>query len=138
MAPTGAKVLRAVTLGLNNTDAEGRLVLADGVNWAATSTNSDVIIDIATLTGAAPVAVGKNFAALYSNDPELERTAVVAGRKIGEPCHPLPYTPELYFQEFASAVVQSTDPDVRWNQAMIVTDAGQAVTDIYRQRREIS
>ncbi|MEC7985200.1 MAG: leucyl aminopeptidase family protein [Myxococcota bacterium] len=98
------KMKSGKTVEINNTDAEGRLVLADGVNWAATSTNSDIIIDIATLTGAAPIAVGKNFAALYSNDEDLEQRAVIAGRIIGEPCHPLPYTPELYFQEFSSNI----------------------------------
>ena len=91
------------TVEVNNTDAEGRLVLADGVHWASKQ-NCDVIIDIATLTGAAPAAVGTHFAAIYCNDETLEQCAVQAGRFIGELCHPLPYTPELYFHEFYSAI----------------------------------
>ena len=92
------------TVEINNTDAEGRLVLADGVSWVANNTNCDTIVDIATLTGAAPMSVGKNMAAIYTNRDDLEAKAVLAGREIGEPCHPLPYTPELYFDEFFSHV----------------------------------
>jgi probable aminopeptidase NPEPL1 len=91
------------TVEVNNTDAEGRLVLADGVSWAAKS-GAGLVIDIATLTGAASVSVGKHFAALYCNDDAVETAAVVAGRAAGEPCHPLPYVPELFRREFASQV----------------------------------
>lgn len=41
---------------------------------------------------------------LYSNDEDLERAAILAGRAAGEPCHPLPYAPELFRKEFRSAV----------------------------------
>ena len=96
-------MLSGKTVEVNNTDAEGRLVLADGVYWASKE-GCDTIIDMATLTGAASVAVGSNFAALYCNDEALEKCAVVAGKSIGELCHPLPYTPELYFNEFYSSI----------------------------------
>jgi probable aminopeptidase NPEPL1 len=92
------------TVEVNNTDAEGRLVLADGVAWAAKVLEPNVLIDIATLTGAAPIAVGKQFAALYSNDDNLEQYAVRAGRDSGECCHPLPYVPEFFKQEFTSHI----------------------------------
>ena len=91
------------TVEVNNTDAEGRLVLGDGVAWAAEQ-GADIIIDCATLTGAALVATGKIHAALYCNDEALEKAAVVAGRLAGEPCHPLPYAPELFRKEFRSAI----------------------------------
>lgn len=91
------------TVEINNTDAEGRLVLADGVAWACEQ-GADLIVDCATLTGAALVATGKVHAALYCNDEELERAAVVAGKAAGEPCHPLPYAPELFRKEFRSAI----------------------------------
>ena len=91
------------TVEVNNTDAEGRLVLADGVAWAAEQ-GADVIIDCATLTGAALVATGKVHAALYCNDEALEQAAVVAGRGIGEPCHPLVFAPELFRKEFRSPI----------------------------------
>jgi probable aminopeptidase NPEPL1 len=92
------------TVEVNNTDAEGRLVLADGVAWAAAEAGADLIIDLATLTGAALVATGKVHAALYCNDEAVEAAAVVAGRRIGEPCHPLPYAPELFRKEFKSEI----------------------------------
>jgi probable aminopeptidase NPEPL1 len=92
------------TVEVNNTDAEGRLVLADGVAWAAESVQPDTIIDLATLTGAAPMSTGKLIAAIYSNEEELEAAACRAGRAAGEPVFPLPYAPELYRREFKSAV----------------------------------
>ena len=97
-------MLSGKTVEVNNTDAEGRLVLADGVFWASKHAQCDTIFDIATLTGAAPMAVGSNVAALYCNDEILEQCAVRAGKSIGELAHPLPYTPELYILEFHSAI----------------------------------
>ncbi len=92
------------TVEVNNTDAEGRLVLADGVAWTSATTDADLLIDLATLTGAALVATGKAHAALYCNDEAVEAAAVVAGRGIGEPVHPLVYAPELFRKEFRSPV----------------------------------
>lgn len=92
------------TVEVNNTDAEGRLVLADGVAWVCATHNPDTLIDLATLTGAALVATGKAHAALYCNDSDLEATAVQRGRAVGEPCHPLIYAPELFRKEFRSPV----------------------------------
>ena len=54
-----------------NSDAEGRLVLADALGYAVARLEPDVIIDLATLTGANAVALGKRTAALYSHDDEL-------------------------------------------------------------------
>lgn len=93
------------TVELNNTDAEGRLCLGDGVAWVcADQPDLDLLVDCATLTGAALVATGKIHAALYCNDEAVEQAAVVAGRAIGEPTHPLPYAPELFKKEFKSVV----------------------------------
>jgi probable aminopeptidase NPEPL1 len=92
------------TVEINNTDAEGRLLLADGVSWAARELEADVIIDAATLTGAQLVATGLVHAAVVSNDEGLERLAVEAGRHSGDLCHPLPFAPELYRHELASPV----------------------------------
>jgi len=92
------------TVEINNTDAEGRLVLADGVAYAQRDLNSDVIVDMATLTGAQLVATGKRHAAILCNDPELEARAVVAGKASGNLVHPLPYCPEFFRKEFRSKV----------------------------------
>lgn len=90
------------TVEINNTDAEGRLVLADGVSYAARNLKADVILDAATLTGAQMIATGNNHAAVMSNDEQLERLFVDCGRACGDLVHPLPFAPEFYRQEFAS------------------------------------
>jgi len=92
------------TVEINNTDAEGRLLLGDGVSWAARRLEADVIIDAATLTGAQLVATGLVHAAIVSNDEGLERLVVETGRACGDLCHPLPFAPELYRHELASPV----------------------------------
>ncbi|MBC8067363.1 MAG: leucyl aminopeptidase family protein [Deltaproteobacteria bacterium] len=92
------------TVEINNTDAEGRLLLADGCSYAARELGADVIIDAATLTGAQLVATGLVHAAVMSNDDELEQTAVAAGRESGDLVHPLPFAPELYLHEFRSPI----------------------------------
>ena len=53
------------------------------------------------------VATGKNHAAVFSNSEDLERKAVVAGRRTGDLVHPLPFAPEFYRSEFASKVADS-------------------------------
>lgn len=92
------------TVEINNTDAEGRLVLSDGVVYAQKDLKADVIVDIATLTGAQGIATGKYHAAILSNNSELESRAVIAGQKSADLTHPLPFAPELHFSEFASTV----------------------------------
>jgi probable aminopeptidase NPEPL1 len=92
------------TVEVNNTDAEGRLVLADGLAWVARHRNPTRLIDLATLTGAQAVATGKRHAALYCNDEALEQEAVAAGLSSGDLVHPLPYCPEYFRREFQSRV----------------------------------
>jgi probable aminopeptidase NPEPL1 len=89
---------------INNTDAEGRLLLADGLSWAARELHADVLIDAATLTGAQLISTGTVHAAVISNDAELESTAIEAGRRCGDLLHPLPFAPELFHHEFRSPV----------------------------------
>jgi probable aminopeptidase NPEPL1 len=92
------------TVEINNTDAEGRLVLGDGVAYAAKHLNPKVIVDMATLTGAQGIATGQRIGAIYTNDEELERLAVVAGKRSGDLVHPMPYAPEFFRAEFKSTV----------------------------------
>ena len=92
------------TVEINNTDAEGRLLLADGVSYAARVLGADVVVDAATLTGAQMIATGANHAAVMSNDGALEALAVQAGFTSGDLVHPLPFAPEFYKPEFKSAV----------------------------------
>jgi probable aminopeptidase NPEPL1 len=92
------------TVEVNNTDAEGRLVLADGVAYASKHLSPDVICDLATLTGAQLLSTGKRHAAIVCSDEALEGRAVVAGRSSGDLVHPLPYVPEFFRKEFRSVV----------------------------------
>ena len=92
------------TVEINNTDAEGRLLLADAVSYAARELEPDLVIDAATLTGAQLVATGKRHAAVVSNREGLEALAVRAGRATGDLVHPLPFAPEFYQAEFESKV----------------------------------
>ncbi len=92
------------TVEINNTDAEGRLLLADGVSWAARELEADIIFDAATLTGAQLIATGLLHGALYAADGELEQAMIDAGRRCGDLAHPLPFAPEFFRQEFSSVV----------------------------------
>lgn len=92
------------TVEINNTDAEGRLVLGDGVAYASKDLKCDIILDMATLTGAQGVSTGKYHAAVLSNREDWEHAAVKAGKTSGDLVFPLVYCPELHFSEFTSAV----------------------------------
>ncbi len=81
-----------VTVEILNTDAEGRLVLADGL-MAAGETEAPLIIDAATLTGAASVAVGDDYFALMSMDYNLQMHTLGVSRQVNEPGWPLPLEP---------------------------------------------
>ena len=67
-----------------NTDAEGRLVLADAIAYADRDLQADVIVDVATLTGAMPVALGKRHAGLFSSDDALAGQLEAAAELSGE------------------------------------------------------
>lgn len=92
------------TVELNNTDAEGRLVLADGVSYASKTLNATHLIDMATLTGAQMVATGSKFSGIVCNDDDFELLAVKCGKVSGDLAHPLPFAPEFFNSEFDSKV----------------------------------
>jgi leucyl aminopeptidase len=73
-----------------NTDAEGRLVLADALGYAAATLAPDRLVDIATLTGAARIALGSTHAALYSTDEVLAAELLAAGQVSGDRLWPMP------------------------------------------------
>ncbi|GIU16403.1 aminopeptidase PepB [Shewanella sp. MBTL60-007] len=86
------KYKNGVTVEVVNTDAEGRLVLADGLQ-AASETGAPVIIDAATLTGAAVMAVGTNYNAIFSPKAEMLALAQQKALAVGERVWPLPLDP---------------------------------------------
>ncbi|KAG8228663.1 hypothetical protein J437_LFUL008900 [Ladona fulva] len=89
---------------INNTDAEGRLVLSDGVAFARKDLKADVILDMATLTSAQGVCTGKYHGAIMTNRESWERAGVAAGRASGDLLFPIVYCPELHLSEFSSVM----------------------------------
>ena len=90
------------TIEVLNTDAEGRLVLADGLALAVEA-DPDAIVDVATLTGAAVVALGKEIAGLLGNDDILIGQVRAAGERVGEALWPLPL-PDDYRSHIESEI----------------------------------
>ncbi|MEM7073406.1 MAG: leucyl aminopeptidase, partial [Pseudomonadota bacterium] len=72
------------TVEIHNTDAEGRLVLADVLHYACTELKPKLIIDLATLTGAMIIALGHEYAGLFSNDDALAEQLMQAGLQTGD------------------------------------------------------
>jgi leucyl aminopeptidase len=96
------KAMNGKTIEVLNTDAEGRLVLSDALSYACTK-KPDVIIDIATLTGACVVALGHLISAVMGNDKELSDAIIKAGEQAGEKFWPLPL-PKEYQQDIKSKI----------------------------------
>lgn len=72
------------TVEVINTDAEGRLVLADGLAYADLHLDPDYLVDVATLTGAASLGLGKQYAAMYSRDERLAARLNQIGEEAGD------------------------------------------------------
>jgi leucyl aminopeptidase len=72
------------TIEVINTDAEGRLVLCDVLCWAQQSWEPEVVIDLATLTGAIIVSLGQEYAGLFCNDDGLAAQLEAAGRAVDD------------------------------------------------------
>jgi len=88
------KSMSGQTIEVINTDAEGRLVLADVLWYAAKQFKPKFMIDLATLTGAIVVALGHEHAGLFSNDERLAERLIKAGQDTGELVWRMPLAPE--------------------------------------------
>jgi len=86
--------MNGMTIEVNNTDAEGRLVLCDGINYAKRFYKPDAIIDIATLTGAVVIALGSHASGIMGNDDTLLTRIKQAADRSGERVWELPTWPE--------------------------------------------
>jgi leucyl aminopeptidase len=93
---------RGLTVEIGNTDAEGRLVLADALTEAQ-SDRPDLLVDFATLTGAARVALGPELPALFSNDAALSQILQTLGDQEADPVWPLPLW-DSYDEELTSRI----------------------------------
>ena len=83
------KARNGKTIEVLNTDAEGRLIMADALAFAAES-NPDLICDIATLTGASYVALGLDVGAIFSNNKDVESSFIESAKNTYEDFHSLP------------------------------------------------
>ncbi|WP_022665755.1 leucyl aminopeptidase [Desulfospira joergensenii] len=92
-----------VTSEVLNTDAEGRLVLADALAYGIKTYKPDCVIDAATLTGAVIIGLGHHHTGLVSNNEKLTSLVTAAGKKAGEPVWPLPLT-KAYKKQIESKV----------------------------------
>ena len=102
------KARNGITVEIDNTDAEGRLVLADALTVAVSEQGNNqpwAVIDIATLTGAARVALGMQVGALFSSNKSLSDALYQAGIDAGDPLWPLPLV-RAYENELQSNVAQ--------------------------------
>ncbi len=84
------RAMNGTTIEVLNTDAEGRLILCDALCYVQKKVGPDVIIDLATLTGAVGVALGHEFAGVMGNDSKLRHDLQLAGESVGERLWPLP------------------------------------------------
>jgi leucyl aminopeptidase len=83
------------TIEVNNTDAEGRLILADALAYAVAE-GAERLVDLATLTGAIVVALGSTFSGLFSNDDDWYREVEAASSATGELGWRMPLHPEFF------------------------------------------
>jgi leucyl aminopeptidase len=80
---------------VTNTDAEGRLVLADALAYAVRNLSPDVLVDVATLTGAMKVTLGLRTGGLFATDDDLARRITEAGARVGESWWRMPLPADL-------------------------------------------
>ncbi|AMB95246.1 leucyl aminopeptidase [Aerococcus urinae] len=99
--------MKGTTIEVLNTDAEGRVTLADSIYYAAAKVNSECVIDLATLTGACLVALGGRTAGAMTNNPDLLEAVDQAADSVGEPIWQLPAPEEL------REAVKGTNADLR-------------------------
>jgi leucyl aminopeptidase len=85
-----ATAMNGKTVEILHTDAEGRLVLADGMTYAEKHYEPKVMLDAATLTGAALIALGQHASAVLTKDEQLQQQLIQLGEESGDLTWPLP------------------------------------------------
>ncbi len=101
------------TIEVINTDAEGRLILADALAYACERFQPRCIVDLATLTGACVVALGEDVAGLMDNDADLAAELLAAGERVGESVWRMPMFPH-YAKMIDSKVADIKNSGARW------------------------
>ncbi len=102
------KAYNGKTIEIGNTDAEGRLILADAMAYTVKTYKPDAMIDIATLTGACVTALGEKIAGLFSSDEELANIIAASGAKLHERCWRMPL-PEDYKEGLKSEYADTSN-----------------------------
>ncbi len=95
------------TTEVTNTDAEGRLILADPLQYAVDTLKPDLLVDVATLTGAIKVALGLGLGGLFSTDEAAAETLLRVGAEAGEPLWRMPLAEE--YESFLASKVADSD-----------------------------
>lgn len=111
-----ARAMNGKTVEILNTDAEGRLTLADAISYAQ-KLKPDLMIDMATLTGACVIALGELCSAIMGNHQSLIDDLIAAGRKSGEKIWPLPLIEE-YKEDLKSPIADLKNVGGRWGGAI--------------------
>ncbi|MEN5170684.1 leucyl aminopeptidase family protein [Brevundimonas pondensis] len=112
---------KGLTIEIGNTDAEGRLILADVLTRAGEH-NPDLTLDFATLTGAARMALGPELPPLYTDDKALAEGILSAGRAVGDPLWRMPLWAG-YRASLESEIADVRNDSAAWAQAGSVTAA---------------
>ncbi len=101
---------KGLSVEIDNTDAEGRVVLCDALTYAVEHA-PELIVDFATLTGAARVALGADLPPIFGNDDGLRDAAVAAGRAVQDPIWPMPlWQPYLGMLDSSIADIANSGP----------------------------
>ncbi|MFQ5878153.1 MAG: leucyl aminopeptidase [Acidobacteriota bacterium] len=111
------RIMNGKTVEVRNTDAEGRLVLADLLSYAATLEGVEATIDLATLTGACVIALGPIASGVMGNDRGLVDDLLRAAEQAGEKMWPLPLYGE-YREHIRSDVADVKNTGIRWGGAI--------------------
>jgi leucyl aminopeptidase len=112
---------KGLTIEIGNTDAEGRLILADILTRAGEH-SPDLTLDFATLTGAARIALGPELPPLYTDDEALAADILEAGRAVGDPLWRMPLWPG-YRAALETEIADLRNDSAAWAQAGSVTAA---------------
>jgi len=107
------KTMSGQTIEIINTDAEGRLVLADVLHYVNTKYKPRLMVDLATLTGAVMVALGQEYAGMFANDDRLADRLTKAGQATGERVWRMPLGPE-YDKMIDSKFADMKNTGGRW------------------------
>ena len=111
------RIFNGKTVEIKSTDAEGRLILADGLSWACKTLRPDYLVDLATLTGACVVALGPGCTGVMGNNEPFIKKVLDAAGEAPERMWPLPLFPE-YREHIHSDVADIKNSGIRYGGAI--------------------